>query len=277
MIRRFAPTLFRLLHPFAPTGYPDSTSSEIRSQIEREFADIFSIYPLSAAAFREFKSLCGYAESYVNYMGPDLLDQKMLEHFVSQELIRLPEGGTLLDIGGAQSPFARYVQREHAATAYALDPGYAAGIHGNQIGSRAESIPLPDASVDAMTLHCSIDHFEGDGDSRFIREAARVLRPGGRVCILPLYFAPEPTNICDPSEYALDITFDPDAVIRRVDGHRNRFGRFYTVKTLRTRLLDPPHGLRPTLYRIGGDQPEIPNNYLPYALVVEKRQKETRT
>jgi len=186
------------------------------------------------------------------------------------EITRPHAGETLIDIGSAQSPFSEYVGSQLGLEAYSLDPDYPAGVHGRRIGSGAEAIPLPDASVDVMTLHCTIDHFESDRDTRFIREAARVLRPGGRVCILPVYFAPAATNICDPAMFAADIGFDSDAEIRRTPRHANRFGRYYSIETFRARILEAAPSLTPTLWTIEGEQRMIPNNYLHYSLEMKK-------
>ncbi|WP_425482769.1 hypothetical protein [Caldichromatium japonicum] len=37
------------------------------------------------------------------------------------------------------------------------------------------------------SLHCAFEMFAGDDDVLFVQEAARLLVPGGRVVILPLY------------------------------------------------------------------------------------------
>src|SRR5205807_939206 len=143
-------------------------------------------------------------------------------------------------------------------------------IHGRRIGSSAEKIPMQTASVDCMTLHCTIDHFERDCDTFFLREAARVLKPRGKVCVLPVYFAREPENICDPRNFSPRQKFDPEARVRKVSGYGNRFGRFYSPQSFRRRILKASPHLKATLFKIAGDQPKIPNNYLHYALVMEK-------
>ena len=48
-------------------------------------------------------------------------------------------------------------------------------------------MPLPEGVRDQDSSHCSFEHFEGDSDIGFIRETARVPRPGGAACIVPLY------------------------------------------------------------------------------------------
>lgn len=262
--------LFHLRRPLAPRGWPDSFSPELRERLAREFAPILADYDLRADAFWKFKESCGYADSYVKYMGPELLNEKLLEHFVSLELLRPRAGETLIDIGGAASPFADYCADRLGLTAYALDLAYPPGVNGRKIGCSIESVPMPDASVDLMTLHCTIDHFEGERDTLFLREAARLLRPGGRACILPVYFAPRAANICGPRHFSPRAEFDPGAEVRLVEDYNNRFGRFYSPETFRARLLDAAPGLKPTLFRIAGEREAIPNNYLMYALAMER-------
>ena len=65
---------------------------------------------------------------------------------------------------------------------------YKDGTHGYQIGGNATHLPLDDSSIYLMTLHNSIEHFEGDDDSLFILECARVLKKSGELIILPIFF-----------------------------------------------------------------------------------------
>jgi hypothetical protein len=267
---RLRSLLFHLRRPLAARGFPPSLDDDLRREIETRFAAILRPYELSAAVFQRFKRECGYADSYVGYMGPELLDEKLLEHFVSVELLRPQSGEVSIDIGSAQSPFFNWVAKTFGCESYQLDLAYEPGVHGNKIGASADAMPFEAPAVDVMTLHCSIDHFEGQSDSGFVREAARVLKPGGRVCILPVYFAAEPTNIVDPKHFAPRATIDPMARVRSVEGYNNRFGRFYSPETFQRRILDAAVGLNAELYRIGGERERIPKVYLDYALLLRK-------
>lgn len=56
------------------------------------------------------------------------------------------------------------------------------GERGVVLRGRGEALPLPDASVDRVAVINALHHFEGP--DAFVREARRVLRPGGRVVVM---------------------------------------------------------------------------------------------
>ena len=89
-----------------------------------------------------------------------------------------------------------------------------------------------------MVLHNAFEHFEGDADIGFIREAARVLKPGGKLCILPLFLYTEHAIQTDPAAIAgAWPRFDAGARLWCARGWRDRHGRFYDAAQLRRRLL----------------------------------------
>jgi hypothetical protein len=70
---------------------------------------------------------------------------------------------------------------------YAQDLEVPAGVNEWKVGSNAADIPLPNSSVDALTLHRTFERFEVHADSGFIRECERLLKPGEKTIILPPY------------------------------------------------------------------------------------------
>jgi hypothetical protein len=109
-----------------------------------------------------------------------------------------------------------------------------------------------------MSLHCSFEHFEGWSDRDFILEAARVLAPGGRLCIVPLYLAPEyseeriqtmtlggESHARDPGSQFSRV-YDPPSLAERVVKPAKEF---FDLAVFRTRNMDrlraalPPHQL----------------------------------
>ena len=105
-------------------------------------------------------------------------------------LLDFGTGDIYMDVAGSGSPVPEIVaEKFHLVRCWRQDLNDQPGVQGYQIGSNAGAIPLGDASVTKMALHCSIEHFESDLDIRFVREAVRLLEPGGRLCSIPLYMS----------------------------------------------------------------------------------------
>jgi SAM-dependent methyltransferase len=150
---------------------------------------------------------------------------------------RLLDGGRRA--ANEDGPLARLCSRVFGARSPV--PGHrgssAATLTIDCVGSDACAIPLPEHTVDAIGLHCSLEHFEGDSDGRFAAEAFRLLRPGGALLIIPFYcgFEHQYQEIFKP-EFAAGCQFhriyDPPAFSARVLSHlRQPFRvevRYYT-------------------------------------------------
>lgn len=80
--------------------------------------------------------------------------------------------------------------RPRVKHAYLLDFLLEPRVEGNTSIVRADlevGIPMPDESVDLVTSVSSIEHLSGNGQVLFLREAQRVLRPGGMVAMTVSY------------------------------------------------------------------------------------------
>lgn len=155
---------------------------------------------------------------------------------------------------------------------YIQDLKFPRGVSDKFIGGSAADLPLLDDSVDAMTLHCSIEHFEGDADTGFVKEAGRVLRPGGKVCIVPLYMGEYPFILCDPS-WGRNITADKDTVVHFSPRWGERHGRFYSGKTLMERIIKPAQesGLVARIIHFTNVLDLNPAAYTHFGLILGKR------
>ena len=166
-------------------------------------------------------------------------ESKILEYFLSLLLLPIVPSDVVIDVASERSVFPDVVATTVGARVFRLDLIYPPGIHGDRIGGSADEMPLPAGSVDKLFLHNSFEHFEGDIDTRFVREALRVLRPGGGLCVVPLYLSARHQIVTDPLVDRSGIEWDPDAEVVERIGHRNRFGRFYSAETLAERVLKP--------------------------------------
>jgi ubiquinone/menaquinone biosynthesis C-methylase UbiE len=118
----------------------------------------------------------------------ELVDELATRFF---EFVRVPVGESVLEIGCGSGDFRRYLSRQ---SYWGLDPLFAAPAEA--VGSAAdgdstttfffrgvgECLPLTDASFDAVLLCQTLDHCLDP--AQVIREACRVLKPGGRLGIM---------------------------------------------------------------------------------------------
>lgn len=207
-------------------------------------------------------------------------EKKMMEHYIAFRLLNLKPGDRYIDVASENSPFPQLAREQLGLETYSQDLSYAPGFRGNRIGSSADRLPIDDNWVDGASLQCAFEHFQGDVDTNFIRELARVLKPGGRCVIVPLYMGQKALNIYDPILYAdwKDSQADTGAEIIAEIALGGHFERVYTPTTLK-RVLIPHIGLKYRLYHIVGKEdvfPSIPPKALEqlsrvrYALLIEK-------
>lgn len=207
-------------------------------------------HDLSGAAFHAWIEEADYENAGPAWWSQfsTMYERKMLEHYASIELAGLVPGGTYMDAAASASPFYQVIRRTHGvAMCYRQDLNRRPGVHGDTIGSDASNIPLPDASLDGIVSHNSWEHFEGDSAFGFIKESARLLRRGGKLCILPLAFRARTEIWTSPSCWATKYVnakelprFDPAAAIVIKEEIVQRQIMWWKPSDLAERLTDIP-------------------------------------
>ena len=130
----------------------------------------------------------------------------------------------------------------------------------------AGTIPLPGASVDRISCHHSFEHFQGASDVGFIHEVQRLLRPGGRCCIVPLFVGTRYVEVTDALTLARKFdgrsvrVIDPTASIPGGEWCGN-YARIYDARAVRERLLAAirPDCFTVTLARVKLDGEDVPD------------------
>lgn len=192
-------------------------------------------------AFARWVEWSDYERRYPKYVrrfppGP-ALTKKLLEHFLSIDLLGLPSTGTVVDVGSRESPFAEVVARmTPQLRVIRADMVYPRGWRGNDLGCDGASLDLEHESVDRVFFHCSFEHFEGDRDTRATSEIARVLRPGGAAVIIPLWLAERAFNETDDEAHTPSVEFDAGTSIC-IGQWKYRFARFYDTDSLSRRVI----------------------------------------
>jgi len=200
--------------------------------------------------------------------------EKAMEHFVSMKLLDFEKKDVFVDIASSNSSFPKIVEETYGCMVYKQDLWYPQGINGQVVGGDACALPFPDHSLTKMTLHCSFEHFEGNADIRFIIEADRVLKEGGKLCIIPLYLSEEYFNLTDPTVDRTGLVFDNGAEIREAVGFENRFARHYNIEQLKERIFNNCNVLKPVIYFLENEKILDDSCYLKYILLLEKNLKD---
>ncbi|MGH2366954.1 MAG: class I SAM-dependent methyltransferase [Chloroflexota bacterium] len=224
-------------------------------------------------AYRRYMAAAApeYDRAYRMVYGASL-PEKSLEHHLSLQCLCPGPDDVLIDIASATSPFPDIVRRLYGCAVYRQDLAYPAGLDGDRIGGDAAHLPVPDGWATKLTLHCSFEHFEGDADIGFVREAARILRPGGAVCILPLYLSSVPFVVTEPFSDWRAVPCDPRAARWFVrDWPGGRHGRFYDVRAFNERVLAVCEPFRVQVRYVENSEGVSSGCYVRFMLVLEKR------
>ena len=236
----------RLRYRHAPV-YANPTPEELAS-IEEELAALgvsIEEYSPSPSAFLSFQEEGWFPTDYRGGKGGPIWHEKLLEHWISSERLGLmdyDQGEIYVDIAASSSPWVRVLRDRTGIEAFAIDLDEVGEAYRNFPYYRVEDATksnFADASVTGASLHCAYEMFAAYHDTQFIHEAARILKPGGKITILPLYMH---THYCayTTSEYYGKGFSDPAAKeYIRLDCTEIPSSRKYDAAQLKKRVLDP--------------------------------------
>ncbi len=197
--------------------------------------------------------------------------EKSLEHYLAAELLNLSKDDIYIDIANANSPTPHIYHKLYGCKVYQQDLWFPSGIHENIIGGDASNMPVKDEFATKMALHCSFEHFEHNSDINFIKEASRVLKRKGKLCILPLYLNNRYAIQTDPSTLPkYGIPFERDAILYCAKGWGNRHGRYYDIPHLIKRIQKNLKTLKLTIYFVLNEKEIDPSCYVKFIALFEK-------
>ncbi len=257
--------------PKKPTGvwYPEGSEDRIVARFRALGVDVRPCV-IDPADYARYVTAARYEKDYPGYYAFNR-PEKSLEHYLAATLLRLGKEDVYIDVASEQSPVPEIYRRLFGVRAYRQDLAYPPGLRGDRIGGDAANMPVPDAFATRMALHCSFEHFEGEADIGFVREIRRVLRPGGAVCVVPLYLCEEYAIQADP-EIAVPagVAFEADATVYCARGWGNRHGRFYDPDHLVSRVLGNARDMRIEIYRVVNAEAVDPSCYVRFAMLIRK-------
>jgi SAM-dependent methyltransferase len=111
---------------------------------------------------------------------------EMVGHFSCPES---PDGkhGVVVEVGGGSGNFKEYFHTEHPGCGSLITTDIVATPHCDRVAD-ATALPFPEGSVDNLVMLDVLHHLPYP--LRFFSEAARVLRPGGRLVMTEPYISP---------------------------------------------------------------------------------------
>lgn len=224
------------------TGYvPFNTRASCGEVLRRMQAHGLKVmrFDASSAQLAVYLRRADYATRFPEYYA-GMQKEKTFEHFVAMRLLELTEGDVFLDLASEGSPLPEIAARLSGCRALAQDIMYPPGIRDGKMGGDACAMPVGADFASAAALTCSLEHFEGDADTRLFAELARVLRPGGRVVVVPTYLFTHAATQTDPRySVSAEVQFDEGVPLYCAEGWGNRHGRFYSPETLVERIVAP--------------------------------------
>jgi len=228
----------------------------------------------------EYKLFVKQANYPVSYYGGGLksklnFTEKTLEHYVSCCFIDFKPEMIFIDYAAANSPFQEIVKHLFGVKqALKQDIIFPKGLKGDKLGGYPKDFGFPNESIDAVTLHCSLEHFEGESDIEFFLAMEKLLKPGGKIVVLPFYLSYEYTIHIDPIYNLLKLhtpKIDEKAQLRYCDW-RQFFSRHYSPDVLYTRILSKLENLKLTIYKVNNFKEIDEMAYLRYVAVFTKVQ-----
>lgn len=262
----------------AEAHYDPQIHKEVLKELEKNKFEVID-FKIDIADYKAYMKKAKY-NIYPKYIrgfrmkNPiNILIEKSLEHYLATKFLNLSNDDIYIDIANNNSPVPEIYQKLFGCNVYRQDLIFRKGIHHeNIIGGDASKMPVKNGFATKMALHCSFEHFERDSDIRFIKEVSRVLRKGGRLCVLPLYLSNKYTIQTDPAFLnKKDIFFEEDAIIYCVKGSRIRHSRFYDVPHLITRIRNNMNDLKLTIYIVQNEKEVHSSCYIKFIALFEKK------
>ena len=236
--------------------------------------------------FIEYEKSLGFIETYKKAY--DLIweqkpysryRRKIMEYYFVDKLLGFDQwdrGDIYLDLGAQTSPFAKYLREKRKIEAYGIDleKSIYADL-GYYLQEDATNTHFCNESVLGMSIQSAYECFIGDADIRLIKEAARILKPTGKLVVIPLYMHEQYLSTLSPTYYGKG-TADKGSLecIRKDCRGDLAIGRFYDMAALKRRVLDVAKqcGLEAKIYIIPNKFVECDSFvYLKFILVLQKQ------
>jgi len=277
--RRFRPTYHQWRFSNAPR-YADPSLEELAT-IERDLRSLqieIHDYAPEVDRFKDFQNDQWFPTHYHDGLTGGVWDEKLLEHWIAAErldLLSFDKDDSYVDVAAGGSPWTKALRERLGLKAFAIDLAPIPASFRDLPYYRSENATrscFPDNSIRGASLQCAYEMFMGQDDSELISELARILKPGGKAVILPLYMH---THHCAyaTAEYFGRSYADVGAKeYVRFDCYGVPSSRKYDAATLKKRVLNAitEAGLKYRLLALRNKGELGSNIYCHFILEIEK-------
>lgn len=242
-VKEFVMKLDRIKNKRIGIREAPSINDEVIRMIEEELKhnpDIESIRTIKVdrEEYDEWESRLGFQEFYDKRNNPRYVS-KILQYMLAFKILELEgkdKNFKYIDAASANSPWAIWLREQYGIMTWSVDlekPTYKKDYY---LQDDITKMPFDDESIDAISMQSSLETFPGDVDIRFMKEAGRVLREGGKLLITPLYLSVEYAN-CFGKKYYQGSEAEKGAHKYIRLGYSGETTRLYDVEHLIERLL----------------------------------------
>ena len=233
-------------------------------------------YSVDSVAFHNFQVSLDFPFDYHGGKESGVWNEKLLEHFVAWDLLELGRNNRFvpyIDVAGGASPWAKLL-RNKGLEAYSVDLQVAHQYSGVNYYRKEDATKSSFAkeSVGSVSLQCAYEMFIGDNDKELLVELMRILKPGGRAVILPLYMHTHPCYYQTPDFFKK--TYGDVGAKGYV--RRNCWGipasRKYSPETLKERVVNlaVELGFKASVLVLHSKETIADDIYLHFIFVLEK-------
>jgi len=224
--------------------FQNPTEAEL-AQIEKNFQEIgitVHDYLPPPEEFHVFKDAGFFPIDYHGGLSSGVWDEKLFEHWISYRLLGIESymrNDCFVDVAAAGSPWAKILRDNKGIQSFAIDlviPDAYSDLPYYRL-ENATATQFKDASVTGMALHCAYEMFTGEDDIKFIQEATRILKPGGKVVIVPLYMHTHYCAYSTPDYFGKGYSDSAAKEYVRMDCRGIPSSRKYDAAQLKNRII----------------------------------------
>ncbi len=211
---------------------------KIREQFVKNDLKVID-YDIDKVDFKQWLQETSFPRQYQDDYGNYFIE-KALEHYLSSKLLDLNKKDVFVDVAASSSPWYELAENQYGCKSFAIDLHFPAGTKDDPkfIECDATKMPFENGSISKIALHCAFEMFENDADINLIKEAERVLAPGGKMVIIPLYMADIYMIQSHPRANRRGIVYGKAKKAWYDDKAVVRFCRIYSVEAFRERVVN---------------------------------------